>query len=265
MLVYPNINPILIQIGPIKIHWYGLMYLLAFLSAWWLGRSRARQPGAAVNEQQLGDLIFYCALGVVLGGRIGYILFYNFAEYLSNPLEILKIWQGGMSFHGGLIGVLIAVGWHGRSIGKSFFELSDFIAPLIPPGLLFGRIGNFINGELWGKPTDLPWGMVFPHADALPRHPTQLYEAALEGLVLFALLWWFSAKPRPRMAVSGLFLAGYAVFRFLVELLRLPDAHIGYLAFNWLTLGQILTLPMFLAGLILMRLAYRRTGAADTP
>ncbi len=263
MIAYPNINPVLIQIGQLKIHWYGVMYLLGFAASWWLGRLRTRQSGSILSEQELSDLLFFCGLGVVLGGRIGYILFYNFNEYIHHPLEIFKIWHGGMSFHGGLIGVLIAIGWYAHHLGKTFFEMTDFIAPLIPPGLGFGRIGNFINGELWGKSTDLPWGMIFPRADALPRHPTQLYEAFFEGLVLFALLWWFSSKPRPRMAVSGLFLIGYGTFRFAVELLRLPDAHLGYLALGWLTMGQILTLPMLLAGLILLALAYSHANSPN--
>jgi len=258
MLTYPQIDPVLLDLGLVKIHWYGLMYLCAFGSAWWLGVRKTQQAWSPYDAQQISDLVFYAAIGAVLGGRLGYVLFYNLPVYLASPLEILKVWRGGMSFHGGLLGVLIAMYFYGRQQGRSFFQTTDFIAPLVPPGLLFGRLGNFINGELWGAPTSLPWGMVFPHVDALPRHPTQLYEAALEGAVLFGLLWLFAAKPRPTMAVSGLFLLGYGCFRFLIEFMRLPDAHLGYLAFDWLTMGHVLTFPMLLAGAVLLGLAYRR-------
>ncbi len=188
---------------------------------------------------------------------MGYAIFYDLAANLDNPLNILKIWQGGMSFHGGLLGVLLAVSLFARKTGKTFFQMTDFIAPLVPLGLLFGRIGNFINGELWGKVSDVPWAMVFPTGGPLPRHPSQLYEALLEGLVLFVLLWWFSAKPRPRAAVSGLFLVGYGSFRFIVEFVRVPDPQYGYLAFNWLTMGQVLCLPMIVAGIAMMIWAYK--------
>jgi len=200
----------------------------------------------------------------VLGGRVGYILFYNFEAYLAHPLEILKIWQGGMSFHGGMLGVLLVLWGFGRQQGTGFFALADFCAPLIPPGLGFGRLGNFINGELWGQPTEVPWGMIFPNAGPLPRHPSQLYEAFLEGLVLFLILWIFSRSPRPLRAVSGLFLAGYGSFRFLIEFVRTPDAHLGHLAFGWMTMGQILSLPMILLGFLLLGLAYiwRKGGLA---
>lgn len=268
MLTYPQIDPVLVSLGPfnlywftlgpLQIHWYGLMYLLAFGLAWGLGAYRARRPGAVLTSQQVADLVFYGALGAVLGGRLGYILLYNFPVYMENPLAILKVWEGGMAFHGGLLGVLVAMAWYGRSQGKTFFTVADFGAPLVPLGLGLGRIGNFINGELWGKPTDVSWAMVFPHDVAeLPRHPSQLYQMFLEGIVLFALLWWFSRKPRPRMAVSGLFLIGYGVFRFSLEFVREPDAHIGYLAFGWFTMGQVLSLPMVLAGIVLLVLAYR--------
>jgi len=263
MLNYPQIDPVAISLGPLKIHWYGLMYLVAFGAAWWLGRLRARRsPGW--NDEQISDLIFYGALGVVLGGRIGYTLFYNFGHFIDDPLSIFRIWEGGMSFHGGLLGVLVAMWLFGRKYKHSFFELTDFVAPLVPIGLATGRLGNFINGELWGQPTNLPWGMVFPGAGPLPRHPSQLYEMFLEGIVLFVIVWVFSAKPRPRMAVSGVFALGYGVFRFAVEFVRQPDAHLGYIAFGWLTQGQLLSLPLIATGIVLLWLAYRRPAEAPT-
>ncbi|KKM80098.1 hypothetical protein LCGC14_1343290 [marine sediment metagenome] len=258
-MTYPQIDPVALSLGPIHIHWYGLMYLLGFVFVWLLGTYRASQHG--FNRQQLEDLLFYGAIGVIVGGRVGYALFYDLPTNLANPLNLLKIWQGGMSFHGGLLGVLVAFWWFAKKTGRTFFEVSDYIAPMVPIGLFFGRIGNFINGELWGKVSNVPWAMVFPGAGPLPRHPSQLYEAALEGLVLFAILWWFSAKPRPKAAISGLFLIGYGCFRFMVEFVRIPDAQYGYLAFDWLTMGQILCLPMMLLGLILMVMAYRNASS----
>ena len=257
MLMFPEIDPVAISLGPVQVHWYGLMYLTGFLGGWWLGRVRAAQPGSGWNARQIDDLLFYIVLGVILGGRVGYVLFYNLGTFLQDPLLILRIWQGGMSFHGGLLGVLLAMLLYGRRYQRTFFECTDFIAPFITIGLGAGRIGNFINAELWGRVTDLPWGMVFPGGGPEPRHPSMLYEAILEGPVLLLILWWFSAKSRPRRAVSGLFLLCYGIFRFLVELVRLPDAHIGYLAFDWFTLGQLLTLPMIGFGLLLLWLAYR--------
>lgn len=260
MLTYPEIDPVLFQIGPLKVHWYGMMYLVGFTLGWWLGLRRLRS-NAFMTPAQLSDLVFYTALGVVLGARIGYILFYDPLTYLANPLAIFQVWQGGMSFHGGFLGVLLAIWLYAGKINRSFIEVTDFMAPLVPLGLAAGRIGNFINGELWGRPTDLPWGMVFPQTgDMIPRHPSQLYQAALEGIVLFLILWLFSKRPRPTMAVSGLFLVGYGTFRFLIEFVRTPDAHLGFIAFNWLTMGQLLTIPMFILGMILLILAYRRTA-----
>ncbi|HEY0974042.1 MAG TPA: prolipoprotein diacylglyceryl transferase [Solimonas sp.] len=259
MLIHPNIDPVAIQLGPLAVHWYGLMYLLGFLGFWWFGQKRAANPQFGWPKEWVSDLLFYGVLGVILGGRIGYTLFYNLDRFLAEPLSILRIWEGGMSFHGGLIGVLVAFLWFARMHKLRFFDVGDFAAPMVPIGLFTGRIGNFINGELWGAPTMLPWGMVFRGAGPEPRHPSMLYEAFLEGLVLFLILWWFAAKPRPRMAVSGLFLLGYGVFRTSVEFVRLPDAHIGYLyGTNWITMGMMLSAPMWIAGLVLMTLAYRR-------
>ncbi len=259
MIKYPQIDPVALSLGPLKIHWYGIMYLIGFSAVWWLGSRRARStPGW--KPEEIGDLVFYGALGTILGGRLGYILFYGLPDYLAAPLNIFKIWQGGMSFHGGLLGVIIAMALFGRKTGKSFFEVADFVAPMVPIGLFAGRIGNFINGELWGRVTDLPWAMVFPdpRAGLLPRHPSQLYEALLEGVLLFVILWLYSAKPRPTMAVSGLFLSGYGLFRFLVEFTRMPDAQLGFIAFGWLTMGQILSIPMFLVGAGMLWWAYHR-------
>lgn len=262
MLVHPDFDPVAFSLGPLHVRWYGLMYLIAFLVGWALGRYRVKQPGSGWTAEQMDDLVFYIALGVILGGRIGYILFYSFSNFLHNPLVLFRIWEGGMSFHGGFLGVLLAMALFARKHHKGFWPTVDFIAPLIPPGLFFGRIGNFINGELWGRVTDVPWGMVFHQTgDGLPRHPSQLYQAALEGVALFLIVWLFSAKPRPTMAVSGVFALSYGVFRFLVEFFRQPDAQVGYLAFNWLTMGQVLSLPMVLVGIILLALAYRRKGS----
>lgn len=262
MLTYPQIDPVALQLGPLSIHWYGLMYLGGFVAAWWLANRRAAQPNSGWNAQMVSDLIFYCALGVVLGGRFGYVLFYNFDRFLDDPLWLFAVWEGGMAFHGGLLGVITAIALFGRKYNKGFFAVADYVAPLVPIGLGLGRLGNFIGGELWGRATDLPWAMVFPRADDLARHPSQLYQFALEGVALFALLWWFSAKPRPAMAVSGLFLSGYGSFRFIVEFARQPDGHLGFIAMDWLTMGQLLSLPMVVAGGVLLALAYRAKGDA---
>jgi phosphatidylglycerol:prolipoprotein diacylglycerol transferase len=248
VLVHPQIDPIAFSIGPLAVRWYGLMYLVGFAAAWWLGSKRIRQGKAPITRKQFDDLIFYAVLGVVLGGRLGYVLFYKPAHYAAHPLEIFAVWQGGMSFHGGLLGVILAMWIYARRQGIDFMRLMDFLAPLCPLGIAAGRLGNFINGELYGRVTDLPWGMVFRHAGDAPRHPSQLYQFTLEGLALFVVLWWFSARPRPRGQVSGLFLAGYGVFRFLAEFGREPDAFLGLLAFG-LTMGQWLCVPMIAAGI----------------
>lgn len=260
MLTYPTINPVALTLGPLKIHWYGLMYLLGFVSAWLLAQYRVQKLQLNWTTDQITDFIFYAAMGVIIGGRIGYVLFYDFHNFVHDPLLLIKLWQGGMSFHGGLIGVLLALLLYGYRNQRSFFELTDFIAPMVPIGLAAGRIGNFINGELWGRPTDVAWGMVFPHVDNLPRHPSQLYEFALEGIVLFLILWFYSAKPRPRMAVSGMFLLFYGLFRFILEFFRQPDAQVGFIAFDWLTMGQLLCLPMVVIGVVLLFLSYRKDG-----
>lgn len=262
MLPYPQIDPVALALGPLKIHWYGLMYLVGIGGAWLLASRRLNRFDATWSKDKLSDLVFWVAMGVILGGRLGYVLFYDLPAYIAEPAKILRIWEGGMSFHGGLIGVMLATLWFGKRNGKSFFELMDFIAPLVPIGLGAGRIGNFINAELWGKATDVSWAMIFPtDPQQLPRHPSQLYQFALEGVALFVILWFYSRKPRPTMAVSGMFAACYGVFRFIVEFVRVPDAQLGYLAWGWLTMGQILCLPMILGGIGLIAYAYKRQPA----
>lgn len=257
MLIHPQFDPIALHLGPLAIHWYGLMYLLGFVLFIWLGRKRlSRLPNA--DDKFLDDLLFYGVLGVILGGRLGEVLFYKPAYYLAHPAKILAVWEGGMSFHGGFLGVLVAMAIFAHRHKLTWLALMDFVAPLVPPGLGAGRIGNFINGELWGRPTDVPWGMIFPYADHLPRHPSQLYEFALEGVVLFALLWWYSGKVRPVGAVSGLFLIGYGSFRFLAEFTRNPDDGIFGLMTFGVSMGQWLSLPMVLVGMVMMWLSYRR-------
>ncbi|WHI51612.1 prolipoprotein diacylglyceryl transferase [Microbulbifer sp. MLAF003] len=258
MLTYPEIDPVAIAIGPLKVHWYGLMYLFGFIAAWWLALRRSTKPWSPVIKSEVEDLILYCAIGVVVGGRLGYMFFYNLPQLIENPLSLLKVWEGGMSFHGGLVGVMLATVLYARKIGTTFPVLIDFVAPLVPIGLGLGRMGNFIGQELWGRPTEGPWGMVFPRdPELLSRHPSQLYQAFLEGLVLFAVLWWFSSKPRPRLAVGGMFVLLYGIFRFLVEFVREPDGHIGFDLFGWMTRGQLLSLPMILAGIALLVWSYR--------
>ena len=256
MIVHPQFDPIALSLGPIAIRWYGLMYLIAFLGFFLLGRWRLRRlrfaQASGLHPSQMEDLLFFGVVGVVLGGRLGYVFFYKPGYYLQRPLEALAVWEGGMSFHGGLIGVLLAMAVFCRWRGLRFLSVMDFIAPLVPLGLAAGRMGNFINGELWGRVTDLSWAMVFPQAgNALPRHPSQLYQFAGEGVALFLLLWWWSARPRPVGAVSGAFLLGYAAFRFAAEFAREPDAFLGF-PLPGITMGQILCLPMAAAGVWLI-------------
>jgi phosphatidylglycerol---prolipoprotein diacylglyceryl transferase len=285
MIAYPSIDPVIVsigpfgQFGPLMVRWYGLMYVLGFAVAWWLGRRRASQRGSSWTPIDVDDLIFFAALGVILGGRIGWVLFYGFMEFLRDPVMIVRIWDGGMSFHGGMLGVMAAVAIFARRRQRNIADVFDFLAPLPGVGILAGRIGNFINGELWGKPTDLPWGFTVDpavlhpgqaaeahrlcdrfHVDpcVLHVHASQLYEGLLEGLVLFVILWIFTAKPRPRLAPSGLFLLFYGLFRFAVEFVRVPDENRGYLLFDWVTMGQILSTPMILGGIALLAIAYRR-------
>ena len=255
MFVYPHPDPVALSLGPLSVRWYGLMYLVGFLTAWWLARRRAAQPRSTWTPTEVDDLIFYSALGVIAGGRLGWMLFYGTERILADPLGLLRIWEGGMSFHGGLVGVLVALAMFANRRGKQIVDVFDFAAPLPAIGFGAGRIGNFINGELWGKPTDVPWAVV---VDGVPLHASQLYEAFLEGLVLFVVLWWFTSRPRPRWAPSGLFLVCYGVFRFAVEFVRVPDANRGYLFLDWVTMGQLLSLPMIVAGLWMLAIAYRR-------
>lgn len=256
-LNFPQIDPILIEIGPLAVRWYGLMYLFGFMFALWLANKRADKPNSGWTRDQVSDLLFAGFLGVVIGGRVGYVLFYNFGQFLDNPLYLFEVWTGGMSFHGGLLGVITAMLWYGYKNNRSFFTIADFVAPLVPFGLGAGRLGNFMNGELWGRVTDVPWAMVFPTGGPFPRHPSQLYEFALEGVVLFLILNWFIRKPRPLGAVSGLFLFGYGTFRFLVEYVRQPDAQLGLFG-DWISMGQILSLPMVIGGLLMMLWAFKR-------
>lgn len=253
-----NIDPVALSLFGFDVYWYSLMYLVAFGLFWWLGSIRANKPGSPLNQADVSDLLFWGVIAVIAGGRLGYVLFYVPGEWLANPLMVLNIRDGGMSFHGGLLGVTTMVWFYGRHLGIGFFRLADFVVPLVPTGLAAGRVGNFIGGELWGRPTDLPWGMVFPAVgDEISRHPSQLYQASLEGLALFALLWWYSSRARPTGAVAGFFLIGYGVFRFIAEAFREPDAHLGFVAFDWLTQGQLLSLPMIAAGGVLWWMAKR--------
>ena len=263
MLIHPQFDPIAISFGPLAIRWYGLMYLAAFLQFWWLGKQRIQTHPQMVQAgwtlPQLDDLLFYGVLGVIAGGRLGQVLFYEPGYYFSHPLEILAVWKGGMSFHGGLLGVLVAMGLYARKTNRAWLDITDFIAPLVPLGLAAGRIGNFINGELWGRVCDpsLPWAMIFPQVDLLPRHPSQLYQAGLEGLLLFVVLWLFSRPVRPRGAVSGAFLVGYGSFRYLAEFFRAPDDGVMGLS-EVVSMGQWLSLPMILTGVLLLFWAFGR-------
>jgi phosphatidylglycerol---prolipoprotein diacylglyceryl transferase len=255
MLEYPGFNPIAFELGPLKVHWYGVMYLIGFAAAWWLGRWRARRRNSTWKPEEVDDLIFFCMLGVILGGRIGYVLFYGLKYWAEDPLYPIRIWAGGMSFHGGMLGVLAAMTIYAVRRERRVWDVFDFTAPLPGLGLLAGRIGNFINGELWGKETTLPWGM---RVDGRVLHPSQLYEALLEGVVLFSVMWWFTSTARPRYAASGLFCVLYGTARVLVEFVRVPDAHIGYLAGGWLTMGMLLSAPMIALGVALLVVAYQR-------
>lgn len=256
MIIHPNFDPVAIHLGPLDVHWYGLMYVFGFLGVYLLGNYRVKHFASTIrgkwNSDQISDLIFYGALGAVLGGRLGYVLFYKPAEYLANPIDILMVNQGGMSFHGGLLGVILAITILARKTNRTLYDIGDFIAPLAPIGLFFGRMGNFINQELWGKPTDLPWGMVFTTADSSPRHPSMLYEALLEGILLLIVLNIFARKPRAAGVLSGIFLIGYALSRMAVEFVRVPDAHLNYLLFDWVTMGHLLSLPMLALGAFLV-------------
>lgn len=281
MIYVHDLDPIALRLGPLSIHWYALAYLTGAAIAWWLGLRRARQSWRGIEPSAVEDLIFYGMVGVILGGRLGYVLVYDFAGIAADPLRIVKLWQGGMSFHGGLLGVIVAVWWWARRRGLDPWRVFDFIAPLVPIGLGLGRLGNFVNGELWGRPTDGSWGVIFPKSlpevlapveiqarlaagllhDAL-RHPSQLYQATFEGLVLFAVLWGYSAKPRPVGAVGGAFLLGYGLFRFGAEFFREPDAQLGFVLLDRLSMGQVLSLPMIVFGAVLLGWAYRRDARA---
>ncbi|MBK6660331.1 MAG: prolipoprotein diacylglyceryl transferase [Proteobacteria bacterium] len=262
MIPFPPIDPVAFKLGPVAVHWYGLSYIVGIGLGWGLLHDRAGRGNGRWTRDQVADLVFYAALGGVLGGRIGYILFYNLHSYLSEPLSILAVWRGGMSFHGGAVGMSLALAWFARANQRSFLEVADFLVPVVPIGLGLGRIANFINQELWGAATTQPWGVLFTHpaAGGVARHPTQLYEAFLEGLVLFVILNAIARKPRAHGTLMACFLMLYAVFRFAVEFVREPDAHIGYLAFNWLTMGQLLSVPMFIIGGVMLVAVSNRKG-----
>jgi phosphatidylglycerol:prolipoprotein diacylglycerol transferase len=265
MLTYPEIDPVAIALGPVKIHWYGLTYLAGLAFAWVLAARRSARPDSPLKRQQVDDLVFYGALGVVLGGRLGYSLFYGAERLAEDPSWLLRVWEGGMSFHGGMLGVIFATFLYARSQKIAFGPLLDFVAPLAPLGLALGRIGNFIGQELWGRAADVPWAMVFPRDPLqLARHPSQLYQFALEGMLLFAVLLWFSARPRPTWAVSGVFALGYGLLRFTAEFFREPDAHLGIQAFGWMTRGQILCVPMIALGVYMLWYAYGRTATRSS-
>ena len=264
MLNYPDIDPVAFSIGPLAVHWYGIAYLASFMGVWRLGVWQAKRSWSCLKAEQVEDLIFYGALGVVLGGRFGYVIFYQFQRFLQEPLWLLKVWEGGMSFHGGLLGVICALFFYSRKYQINIFDIGDFVAPLAPIGLFLGRIANFVGGELWGRPTDGWWGMVFPlDSLAVPRHPSQLYEALLEGILIFVILMWVARKQRRRGFLSGLFLVLYGSFRFLVEFAREPDAHLQDLLFDWMTRGQILCLPMIVIGALFIFSAYKKKTGGD--
>jgi phosphatidylglycerol---prolipoprotein diacylglyceryl transferase len=259
MLTYPEFNPVAFQVGPVAVHWYGLMFLVAFASSWWFGRMRASRPGSTWKPTDVDDFMFYGMVGVILGGRIGYLFFYGLEFWARDAWYPFKIWQGGMSFHGGLLGTLIAFAVFARVRKRAIADVFDFAAPLPGLGIAAVRCANFINGELWGHPTDVPWGF---DVNGVVLHATQLYEALLEGVVLGIVLWTFTRKPRPRLAPTGLFLVMYGVARITVEYWRVPDEQIGYFVGDWLTMGMLLTFPMVVAGGVLLVLAYRRKQAS---
>jgi len=262
MVIYPNIDPVALSLGSLKVHWYGLMYLAGFVGAWFYGMQRTKRKDLNWTRKQVEDVIFYGAMGVILGGRLGYTLFYGFSGFLENPLSLFYIWQGGMSYHGGMLGVFAGLYLFGRKNGMSFFQVSDFIAPWVPIGLGAGRLGNFINMELPGRAMDtaMPWA--FDYGDHIARHPSSLYQLLTEGVLFFLILWWYSRKPRPLMAVSAAYMFCYGCFRFFTEFFRIPDAHLGFVAFDWLTMGQILSLPMILFGIFLYIISMKRAKSA---
>ncbi|MCZ6657749.1 MAG: prolipoprotein diacylglyceryl transferase [Gammaproteobacteria bacterium] len=277
---YPNIDPVILSLGPVAIRWYGLAYLAAFGACWWLGNRQTERRFPDWTRQQVSDVVFYGALGAVLGGRLGYVLFYGFDSLLRDPMVVLRIWDGGMSFHGGLIGTAAALWWFGRKTGKTIWQVGDFVVPLVPIGLGFGRLGNFANTELPGRMTESGWGLVYPcSVDAIrsinplcsgawetfARHPSPLYQALAEGAVLFAFVWWFAARPRPSGMISGAFLTGYGCLRFVTEQFREPDGHLGFIAFDWLTMGQLLSLPMVIVGILIVAWAKRSEAGTIRP
>jgi len=261
VLHFPDIDPVLIRIGDLAIRWYAVTHVAGFAVTWWLGWIRLKRPESRWTHAEFVDLLFFVIVGILLGGRWGFLLFYEPSSVLADPLALVRIWEPGLSFHGGLLGALLG-GWLFVGMtGRGFLDAADFLCPLAPIGLGLGRIGNFVNGELWGRPTDLPWGMVFPHVDSQPRHPSMLYESLLEGPVLFAILWMYSARRRPPGAVLAMFLLWYGLFRFAVEFVREPDAHLGFVAWGWVTMGHALTLPMIVVGLAMLAWAYQSTQA----
>ncbi len=257
--VFPNIDPVIFSVGPLSVRWYGMMYLVGFVAAYLLAHKRLQNT--TWTKDQLSDLLFWGFVGVILGGRIGYVFFYQYHLFLEDPMYLFKIWTGGMSFHGGLLGVIAAIYLRARIMKTTFLQLGDFVAPLVPIGLGAGRIGNFLNAELWGRTTYVPWAIIFPNAGDVPRHPSQLYEFGLEGVLLFIIVWLYSARPRPVGAVSGVFLLGYGCFRFIVEFFREPDAHIGLYQMG-LSQGQLLCMPMIVLGIWLIVRAYTRKSAS---
>jgi phosphatidylglycerol:prolipoprotein diacylglycerol transferase len=260
---YPEFDPVLVSIGPLSIHWYALSYLVGISLVWWsLGR-RAKAQGLDWNDEQISDMIFYGMLGVILGGRIGYMFFYGWQGLVQEPLSVFRVWEGGMSFHGGMLGVLIAMYLYGRRLGRGFFAVTDFIAPSVPIALGCGRIGNFINGELPGRVTDVPWAAIYP-GDMVGRHPSSLYQAFAEGAVLFAVLWLFSRRLKPPVATSGMFLIAYGLLRFTTEFFRTPDSQLMFVAFDWMTMGQLLSLPMVILGLCFIYYGYRHAPLVTT-